>query len=40
MDMVIYARVEAYDASFGELRRDLLEGVRRISRASTQNEQA
>ena len=38
IDMVIYARVEAYDASFAELRQDLLDGVRRMSRVLTQND--
>jgi ribonuclease P protein component len=31
MDVVIYARLEAYDAAFADLQRELLEGVRRTT---------
>ena len=32
LDLVVYARVEAYDASFEELQHDLLKGVRGVVR--------
>ena len=40
VDVVVYARMEAYDASFRALSENLIEGIRRINRLLTQNERA
>lgn len=40
IDMVVYARIEAYDASFMELRQELQEAVHRITRTVTPKGQA
>lgn len=39
-DVVVYARTEAYDASFSALSEDLLDGVRRVTRLLKQDERA
>lgn len=40
LDVVIYARVEAYDAPFEKLRADLLKGMREMVRALGETERA
>lgn len=40
VDVAIYARLEAYDASFVELQVELTEGMRRMIRALQKSERA
>jgi ribonuclease P protein component len=40
LDLVIHARIEAYDASFAELRLDLLQGISRVIRTLHKSDRA
>lgn len=40
VDVAIYARVEAYDASFAELQLEITEGIRRVIRVLERSERA